>query len=99
MKVVFSDEATRDLEAIGDWIAGDSPARAATFVSELRGKCRDLSGLPRAFPVIARFGAREIRRRAWRDYLIFYQARSESIVILHVIHGAQDYDTLLPPVS
>jgi plasmid stabilization system protein ParE len=99
MKVLFTDEAEKDLEAIGDWIAGDNPTRAISFVGELRGKCENLNELPRAFPVVARYGSLEIRRRAWRDYLILYQIRSQDILVLHVIHGAQDYDILLPPVS
>jgi toxin ParE1/3/4 len=36
MRVVISPLAERDLEAIGDYIAEDNPARALSFVAELR---------------------------------------------------------------
>ena len=39
MIVHLSAEAERDLEAIGDHIAKDSPARALSFLRELRAKC------------------------------------------------------------
>jgi len=34
-KLVFTDQAEADLEAIGDYIAFDSPFRAVTFIQEL----------------------------------------------------------------
>ena len=42
MKVVLTDEALRDLESIGDYIARDDPDRARTFVAELLGKARHI---------------------------------------------------------
>ncbi len=36
MKVVFARAAERGLEDIGDYIAGENPSRAETFVEELR---------------------------------------------------------------
>jgi plasmid stabilization system protein ParE len=40
MKLVFTDEAKADLLQIGEWIAEDNPARAFTFVNELKGPLR-----------------------------------------------------------
>jgi toxin ParE1/3/4 len=36
VRVVLSNQAETDLEEIGDYIAADSPARAVSFVRELR---------------------------------------------------------------
>lgn len=35
MKLVFTEEAKRDLLLVGDYIAQDNPRRAITFVEEL----------------------------------------------------------------
>ncbi len=54
MIVVVSGEAKADIEAIGDYIAHDSPTRAQRFVKELQEKCLDLAEMPAAFPLIPR---------------------------------------------
>lgn len=95
MKVVFTDAAEADLEAIGDAIAKDRQRRAVSFVAELREKCESLAALPEAFPVVRRYRAVQIRRRVHGSYLIFYRVKQDRIVILHVLHGAMNYDEFL----
>lgn len=95
MMLVFTREAEADLEAIGDWIAADNPPRAVTFVQDLRDVCAALVDAPKAYPVVARFKRFGVRRRSYRDYLIFYRVIGETIEISHVLHGARDYETIL----
>lgn len=95
MIVVFTDEALRDLEDIGDFIARDNRERAASFVTELRAKCLDLAQFPEAFPVIERLARVSTRRRRYGSYLIFYRVSGKSVVIQHILHGARDYLALL----
>ena len=52
MIVEITAEAEADLEAIGDYIARDNPARAVSFVRELGRSCMDLADFPEAWPVI-----------------------------------------------
>ncbi|HVB67093.1 MAG TPA: type II toxin-antitoxin system RelE/ParE family toxin [Acetobacteraceae bacterium] len=97
MIVPISAEAEADLESIGDDIARDNPTRAVSFVQELRAKCRDLSDMPDAFPLVPRYEHRGIRRRAHGNYLIFYRSQNDRIVVIHVLHGAMDYAPILFP--
>ena len=97
MIVVITEAAEADLEQIGDWIAADNPARALTFVSELRERCQGLAAYPRAYPLVPRYEQIGIRRRAYRDYLIFYRIAGGRIEVLHVLHGARDYEAILFP--
>ena len=94
MKVVISDPAEADLEQIGDWIARDNPARAATFVRELRTACLGIGPRPRAYAFLAHRRADGIRRRIYGSYLIFYRITT-LVEILHVLHGALDYENIL----
>ena len=98
MKVVYTVQSRDDLRELGDWIAKDSPRRAQGFVQELRLKCRGLSSYPSRYPVVGEQQGLEVRRRAHGDYLILFAItdRPEAIVILRVIHGARDYNKLLP---
>lgn len=64
MIVRLSVEAELDLEAIGDFIARDDPSRALSFLQELREKCLGLAEMPQRFPLVPRYEATGVRRRA-----------------------------------
>lgn len=64
---------------------------------ELRKHCEALSDMPRRFPLVPRYENAGIRRRIHRDYLIFYRILSDTIEIIHVLHGARDYEQILLP--
>jgi len=98
MKVAFTRQAEADLEAIGDYIAVDSPRRALTFIRELRERCLRLSQEPQAFPLAPRFERLGVRRRVYGAYLIFYRLTPDTVEILHVLHGARDYGNILEPM-
>lgn len=97
MIVHLSAEAEHDLETIGDYIAQDNPVRAIRFLRELQEKCLGLADLPERFPLVPRYEAMGVRRRAHGNYLIFYRVEVEKVVIIHILHGAQDYGTILFP--
>ena len=97
MIVHLSAEAEYDLETIGDYIARDNPVRALSFLQELRAKCLGLAEMPERFPLVPRFETSGVRRRGHGDYLIFYRVEAEKVVIIHILHGAQDYSTILFP--
>jgi toxin ParE1/3/4 len=97
MIVHLSAEAEYDLETIGDYIARDNPARALSFLQELRSKCLGLADMPERFPLVPRYEATGVRRRGHGDYLIFYRVEAEKVTIIHILHGAQNYNTTLFP--
>lgn len=97
MIVELAAEAERDLEQIGDWIARDNPARAASFIDEIRSACLGLAQFPDRFPLVPRYESLGVRHRAMGNYLIFYRVEREKVVILHVFHGATDYSALFFP--
>lgn len=97
MIVTFTAEAEQDLEAIGDYIARDNPARALSFIQDLRGKCLGLADMPGRFPLVPRYEAAGVRRRGHRNYRIFYRVDPDQVVIVHILHGAQDHEAILFP--
>lgn len=97
MKVVLTAEAFGDLEQIGDYIARDNPVRARSFVQKLIEKARQLGDLPQGFPLVPRYAHLGVRRRAHGSYLIFYRVEPDQVTVIHVLHGAQDYEALLFP--
>jgi len=48
-RLVFSPRAEADLEEIGDYIARDNPARAISFLEELRAHCDRVAAAPASY--------------------------------------------------
>jgi toxin ParE1/3/4 len=97
MVVIVTGPAEADLEHIADSIATHNPVRALTFVRELRDKCEALADAPRAYPLVPRYEHFGIRRRPYGHYLIFYRIGVGTIDIVHILHGAQNYEPFLFP--
>lgn len=97
MRVVVTEAAFADLIRIGHVIREDNPARAETFVAELYDRCRRLGAMPRAYPLLPAWEKTGIRRRVYGNYLIFYRIGADAVEVLHVLHGAQDYEAILFP--
>ena len=95
MKVVFTDEAARDLQAIADHIALDNPRRARSFAADLIEQARALADMPRAFPLVPRYEQHGVRRRLHGNYAIFYRVEAGQITIIHILHGARDVEAIL----
>ncbi len=92
MRVVFSPRALRDLRAIGDFIAIDSPKRAVTFVKELELACRSLASENARYPLLGR--PEGYRRMPVGNYLVLYTVASTAVRIVRVIHAARDLDDI-----
>lgn len=99
MIVRILPDAEADLEAIGDYIARDNPRRALSFVKELHQTCNDLAEMSLAFPLVPRYEHMGVRHRVYGSYQIFYRVVDDSafIDVLHVIHGARNYASILFP--
>ena len=95
MIVVYTDEARDDLEGIGDYIAADNPARALSFVLEISERCEDLADMADAFPLVPRYEHTKVRRRPFRNYVIFYRVTDSRVDVLHILNGAQDFEAIL----
>lgn len=95
MKVVLSDEARASLREIALFIARDNVERARAFVRELRAKVREVGDRPHAFALVPRYEHHGVRRRPYRDHLIFDRIEDDRVTIVHILHGAMDYEALL----
>lgn len=97
MIVVVTAEAETDLEQIAAYVAERNPQSALKLVRELRDRCESLVDTPRGYPLVPRYEQFGIRRRPFGNFLIFYRIGAETIDVVHVLHGARDYEPLLFP--
>lgn len=91
MRVELAAEAEADLEAIATFIAQDNLLQALQFVEELQDTCRRIADFPRRFPVLRG----DIRKALHGNYLIFFKIEEDVIYVIHILHGASDYEAKL----
>lgn len=94
MKIKYSDTAKNDLKKISNWIAEENPVRARSFVQELAATCDGLLHVPLSNQSVGMFHEQTVRRKVSGNYLIFYFVRNETLEIVRILHGAQDYADL-----
>lgn len=95
--VRFLQLAEEDLNEIVTYVAADSPAAAEALITRIE---RALSRL-RQYPYLGRVpDDEELVRLGYRylvvdNYLIFYTAERQRILVHRIVHGARDYLGLL----
>jgi plasmid stabilization system protein ParE len=95
--VTITAEAEADLEQIAAYVAEQSARSALELVRELRERCEALLDAPRGYPLVPRYEHFGIRRRPFGRFLIFYRVGTDAIEVIHILHGARDYESLLFP--
>jgi len=53
--------------------------------------------MAQAFPLLQRHEETGIRRRVVGNYLIFYYVLKDCVEVIHILHGARDYEAILFP--
>jgi plasmid stabilization system protein ParE len=91
----FSPKAEQDLDGIEHHIAADNPEAAIKVRRVILAAADFLAQHPEAGRRILRAGPRHAQIRwlvvpRYRNYLIFYQPIGETIVVVRVLHAAQD---------
>lgn len=92
LDVRFDPHAERDLDAIGEFIAKDSPANAVRFLDRVEEFCQNLAEFPekgRARPDIAP-GIRSYSFE--RRVLLAYRVEDDHLVILRILYAGQRYE-------
>jgi plasmid stabilization system protein ParE len=93
-KVIWSFEATDDLDTLSEYIAKDSLFYAAAFTREVLDASSSLHKLSERGRLVPELGNSEIRELLIRDYRLIYTIEESRIVILALVHGARDLMTL-----
>jgi toxin ParE1/3/4 len=97
----FSPKAARDLEEISSYIAADNPEAAERVRRMILNTADLLAQHPEIGRRIRKATVRHLQIRwfvvpKFRNYLIFYQPFQEAIVVVRVLHSAQDWTRLFP---
>lgn len=91
-KVAWTEKASSHLQAIYDYIAGDSKTYATRFILSLIKATLKLETMPycgRIVPEFQEYGFREV---IYQNYRIVYRlVDDEGVEILAVLHGSRNF--------
>lgn len=96
MRLELSPLAESDLEAIGDYIALDSPRNAVNFIQSLRDQCQKIVKAPMAYVARPEL-AQGLRSCAFGRYVIFFRVGDAAVRIERILHSAMDIRSELIP--
>jgi plasmid stabilization system protein ParE len=89
-KVVWSREATTDLDALAEYIAKDSAFYAAAFTQEILDAGRSLKEFSERGRIVPELGNRNIRELIVREYRLIDSIEKSRVIILGLVHGKKD---------
>ena len=89
MRVRWSAQANRDINAVYDYLSARTKRGTRTVMTRIRDRVAALADRPLLAPAFLGTGARRLVITR-TDYIVFYSAEPGEVVILRVMHGAQE---------
>ena len=90
-RLIWTDDAELDLIEIWLYISSDNEEAATALVRQIRAKCEALVEFPNS-GVRRRDIHNALRSSTIGNYVIFYQPLDDGILVVRILHGAQDID-------
>jgi toxin ParE1/3/4 len=91
VKLRWTKQALRDLSAIHDYIASDSPYYAAQVIDTQLAVESSICDQPQAGSMIQEQPRRDIRQVKRYSYRIIYRVKARQIDVLTVVHAKQNF--------
>lgn len=89
--VIWAKPAATDLERAVTYIYEDSPAYAKSFYNKVKERSRTLNQFAERGRVVPEHNDSKIREIFIYRYRLIYKIYDEAVIILALIHGAQQY--------
>jgi len=101
IRAKFSPKAARDLDEISSYLAPDNPDAAARVHLTILNTSDFLAQHPEIGRRIRKATTRHLQIRwfvvpRFHNYLIFYQPFQETVMVVRVLHAAQDWTRFFP---
>lgn len=87
-RIIWTEEALTDIEAIADYIRRDSPHHAWRVVETILDVAESMCEQPYMGRIVPEFGDRTLRERFIYSYRIIYKLQDDTrLYVMAVIHG------------
>jgi addiction module RelE/StbE family toxin len=95
-KVEWTRSAIRDVRVLRDYIAYDSEVYADRFVQKIIEAVEGLAVFPLKGRSMPEADGETIREVLFQKYRIIYRVLHGEVLILMVVHGGRDLDSVIP---
>ncbi len=89
VKIVWSEEALKDIEEIISFISKDSELYAVNFASKIVSAVEILKWFPEIGRIVPEYGDPKMREIIYRNYRIVYLVEERAVEIITVFHGSK----------
>ena len=89
MKVLWTDAALSQLEAIRDFLAQTSPDYARRVVERLVNRSEQIATFPRSGRMVPEYEIDDVRQVIESSYRIIYLIKEEQIEVLAIVHTSR----------
>jgi toxin ParE1/3/4 len=86
-RVVWSQRALADVDAIASYIAANSPSYARTVIRKIMTSTRTLATFPFSGRIVPEVDDESLREVFAYSYRIIYRVEQDAVVVAAVIHG------------
>ncbi len=86
-RLIWSQEALDDIDAIADYISRDSSYHAQAVVDAILALEGSILAHPKAGRIVPELATPDVRERFLYSYRVLYEIREQQIEVLAVIHG------------
>lgn len=90
MRVLWTDAAVAQLQAIHDFIAQTSPEYALRVVDRITRRSEQIVAFPYSGRMVPEYELDEVRQIIEGSYRVIYLIKEEQLEVLAVIHTAQE---------
>ncbi|MBW6517650.1 MAG: type II toxin-antitoxin system RelE/ParE family toxin [ANME-2 cluster archaeon] len=91
-RIIWSPNASDDLESICEFIAIDSEYYARSFAKGIIKAIERLIVFPESGRIVPEYNLNNIREIIYQNYRIVYRIKSDIIEIVTIVHGARLLD-------
>lgn len=98
MEYSIAKEAGQDLDEILDYFLVGNINAGSRFIREFNNKCKNIAQFPNIGRSYAKFDPR-LRGIPLDSYIIFYRVFEDSIVIVRVVSGYRDLNSIFADVD
>lgn len=89
MRILWTEAALNQLEAIRDFLSGTSPEYAQRIVERLVNRSEQLPAFPRSGRMVPEYELDEVRQVVEGAYRIIYLIKENQLEVLAIIHTSR----------
>jgi toxin ParE1/3/4 len=89
VRVHWTDVADRQLLAIFEHIAKDSPRYALRMIDRITARTKQIGSFPESGGVVREYASAEVREVIEYPYRVIYRIGTDQIDVIAVVHGAR----------